>query len=73
MERGAEIEVRNIDIRTPLHLSALYRSTEVAKLLLKRGVEIEARDLGSQTPLHLSVHYSSTRSVAEMEAREPEN
>ena len=44
MERGTEIEARNVNNITPLHEAAWNNSTETAKPLLKHGAEIEARD-----------------------------
>ena len=51
------------EVRTPPHLSTLYNSTKVAKLLLERGAEIEAREEENQTPLHLSAYYKITETA----------
>ena len=37
---------------TPLHLSAIYGNTMVAKLLLDAGADTSCRDYQKQTPLH---------------------
>ena len=44
LKRGAEIEARNKDNQTLLHLAASENSTECTKLLMERGAEIEARN-----------------------------
>ena len=39
LERGAEIEARDIDNVTPLYIAALNNNTEITKLLLEHGAE----------------------------------
>ena len=43
LERGAEIEARDVNNRTSLHPSAYNNGTEATKLLLERGAEFEAK------------------------------
>ena len=63
LELGAEMEARDADNQTALHLSAENNRTEAVKLLLERGVEIEARDVDNQTPLELALSNPSNEAV----------
>jgi ankyrin repeat protein len=48
--RGARVDARDRDGRTPLHLA---RDGETVKLLLRLGADINARDAAGDTPLHV--------------------
>jgi len=42
------------DLRTPLHITALFGFVDIATALLKKGALVEAQDKDGQTPLHLA-------------------
>ncbi len=42
LEKGAEVEAKDVDGNTPLHYSVWYGSTEIVKLLIDKGANIEA-------------------------------
>ncbi|HEU4580408.1 MAG TPA: ankyrin repeat domain-containing protein [Polyangiaceae bacterium] len=48
--RGARVDARDREGRTPLHLA---RDGETVKLLLRLGADVNARDAAGDTPLHL--------------------
>ncbi|MCJ1388164.1 Ankyrin-2 [Xylographa bjoerkii] len=50
LDRGANIEARDCDLETPLHIA----SGETARLLLSRGANIEAQNKRKQTALHVA-------------------
>ena len=53
LERGAEVNARNRDGRTPLHDAAVSGHREMAELLIAAGADLEARDSESGvTPLY---------------------
>ena len=57
LEQGADMEARNNDGLTPLHLAAGFRTLsdraeDVAKVLLDQGADINARGNRGRTPLH---------------------
>jgi len=52
LTKGAEINVKNKDGITPLHLACQCFGTENAEMVLNKGASIEARDNEGRTPLH---------------------
>lgn len=50
VSRGARVDSRDREGRTPLHLA---RDADTVKLLLRLGADANARDAGGDTPLHL--------------------
>ena len=49
---GADLEARDANGWTPLHLAASSGRAKVVNLLLDRGADIDARDANGCTPLH---------------------
>ena len=57
LERGAQVNMKNDQDQTPLHLllsSNMYRSLDYTHLLLKHGADANAQDMNNTTPLHLA-------------------
>lgn len=52
LDRGDDIESRNGDGATPLHIAAAFDSLKVATLLLDRGADINTGDENQYTPLY---------------------
>ena len=54
LDKGARLNVRNIEGFAPLHIAAFTGHTEVVKLLVAAGAEVDVRDRYGQTPLLLA-------------------
>jgi len=55
IERGADVNARNSDRETPLHLASSACRAAIAKLLVDNGADANARDENGETPLHKAV------------------
>jgi ankyrin repeat protein len=53
LNHGADVNFRQDDLRTPLHLAAWYAELEVARVLLEHNADVRSRDNMGKTPLHL--------------------
>ena len=45
LDRGAEVDARDEDGRTPLHRAASNNSLDVARMLIDRGANTDGKDL----------------------------
>ena len=52
MDRGADIDARDVDQRTPLHDACDNGNMEVTMALVDRGADIDSRTVAQRTPLH---------------------
>jgi hypothetical protein len=52
IDKGAQLEAKDINGKTPLHLAAEQGHVEIVRLLCDRGADIVARDNGGYKPLH---------------------
>jgi len=54
VSHGAEVNVRNDNRMTPLHLASLSGDLSSAQVLIKNGADVNARNNENSTPLHLA-------------------
>ena len=54
VDRGADVDARDVNQRTPLHYACDKGHMEVAMALVDRGADVDARDVNQRTPLHLA-------------------
>jgi ankyrin repeat protein len=54
LAKGANPNVRDEDLRTPLHQAVLGNSVGLVGLLIEAGAELDAKDAHGFTPLHFA-------------------
>ena len=54
LDRGAEVNGKDKDGRTPLHYAAHYGHANIAALLLDRGAEVNGKTKDGWTPLEFA-------------------
>ncbi|KAL2938522.1 Integrin-linked protein kinase 1 [Bienertia sinuspersici] len=59
LDSGIDVNFKDIDSRTPLHIAACQGLTEVVELLLKRGAEVDPKDRWGSTPLADAIYYKN--------------
>ncbi|KAK8938851.1 Serine/threonine-protein kinase CTR1 [Platanthera zijinensis] len=57
IEGGVDVNFRDIDDRTALHVAACQGCLAVAELLIRSGAELDAKDRWGSTPLADAIHY----------------
>ncbi|KAL8507229.1 hypothetical protein ACS0TY_017953 [Phlomoides rotata] len=59
LSSGADVNFRDIDHRTALHLAACQGYDDVAQFLLENGAKVDATDRWGSTPLADAIHYKN--------------
>ncbi|KAL6538694.1 hypothetical protein OROGR_012682 [Orobanche gracilis] len=59
LDSGADVNFRDIDHRTALHVAACQGYYDVAQLLLENGTEVDPKDRWGSTPLADAMHYKN--------------
>lgn len=54
---GAKVNVRDSDLKTPLHKAAYWEQDDSIKLLVQHNANCNLRDCNGNAPLHLAVSY----------------
>lgn len=66
-ESGADVNYRDIDNRTPLHVAACQGYVEVVDLLMKMEAEVDPQDRWGSTPLADAIYYKNHEVVKLLE------
>jgi ankyrin repeat protein len=64
LAEGTNINARDRNGRTPLHIAVRLEEKDVADLLISKGADINARDALGKTPLHLAVFDQNQEMIA---------
>uniref|UniRef100_A0A5B7AK26 Putative dual specificity protein kinase shkB n=1 Tax=Davidia involucrata TaxID=16924 RepID=A0A5B7AK26_DAVIN len=59
LDSGTDVNFRDIDDRTALHVAACQGFSDVVVLLLERGAEVDPQDRWGSTPLADAIHYKN--------------
>lgn len=73
LESGADVNFRDIDHRTALHVAACQGYDEVAQLLLENGAKADSRDRWGSTPLADAIHYKNHGVIKLLEKYDAKN
>jgi ankyrin repeat protein len=63
IERGANINVRDLNGMTPLHYAALHGHDDMIELLLNNKANVNAFDCQGLTPLHLAAQFGHAKTI----------
>ncbi|XP_076684261.1 uncharacterized protein LOC143377154 [Andrena cerasifolii] len=55
LDRGANVDAKNVHSKTPLHNAVQSMEAKMISLLLNRGANVDAADKSGVTPLHIAV------------------
>ena len=69
IQQGADVNVKDSDTWTPLHMAVNALSYEKTKLLLDNGADITAKVKDEENPLHIAAWYNNARIVHLLVAR----
>ncbi|KAG8501674.1 hypothetical protein CXB51_003837 [Gossypium anomalum] len=59
LDSGTNVNFKDIDGRTALHVAACQGLTDVVRLLLDRGADVDSKDRWGSTPLADAVYYKN--------------
>ncbi|XP_073007760.1 serine/threonine-protein kinase 12-like [Typha latifolia] len=66
-DSGVDVNFRDIDGRTALHVAACQGFADVAELLLEKGAQVDPEDRWGSTPLADAIHYKKQEVIKLLE------
>ncbi len=52
LQHGADVNIQNKCLKTPLHVASIRKDKEILELLIRRGAQTNTNDCKHGTPLH---------------------
>lgn len=52
---AANVNARNNELQTPLHVAISENQMDIVKILLKEGADLKHKSLSEKTPFHIAV------------------
>ena len=65
MQAGYDINSRDLEQRTPLHISILTNNLAATLFLVEKGADVNARDIRGNTTLHMTLSLQDRASLRE--------
>lgn len=59
LDSGIDVNFKDIDSRTPLHVASCQGLPDVVELLLQRGAQVDSKDRWGSTPLADAIYYKN--------------
>ena len=63
IQLGVDVNARDENPESPVHLASSAGNAETVQLLIRHGVDVNARDGGDKTPLHLALSKGHAKTV----------
>jgi ankyrin repeat protein len=75
LDRQADLQAKNEEGQTALHLAAATGQPKLTRFLIERGADPQAKDFDGQTPLYYARknHHPQTRAVLEVRGQKTED
>ncbi|XP_021909041.1 ankyrin repeat domain-containing protein 54-like [Carica papaya] len=67
LDSGVDVNFRDIDNRTALHVAACQGSKKVVQLLIEGGADVDPKDRWGSTPLADAIHYKNHEAIKFLE------
>ncbi len=55
INKGADVNIKNGDGKTPLHIAVEKNYEDIVRLLLQKNADLNTKDNNGNTPLHIAV------------------